>query len=398
MTSHHSPNSRRVWRLRSVRFVVAVAALGLAVAAGSYALWPPGNARPTAHLNAAQITTQSSHLSAPPTKRHSKTWRRHHHVRDSHPHPSSSASTNPAPSSTPSPAPSSTPSPATSTTPAGSPKAGCGGAPNTPGGPDPWGGCWPGSDNTGVPSGTALASYSGKCGEVRSGNLTIVAKVIHCELDFLGSGQLTIRDSKINGEVMNNGSGSVLIENTEIDGGNDQSETVGGDNITVVSSNLYGNQHEVYCGSGCTVEDSWLHGNYNGAALGWHQNGFLSTGGSDYVLRHNSVDCTGGCTSDIALIPNANISRATFDKNLMVATTDVAYCLYPSSGDRAADKPGIVNQITVTDNVFQRGSNGKCGQYGPVYGWNTPNNKPGTDGYDNLWSSNEWDNGRRLGP
>jgi hypothetical protein len=214
----------------------------------------------------------------------------------------------------------------------------------------------------------------------------------------LGGGHITIRNSEVNGSVLNNGSGSLFIESTVINGGSEQTETVGGDNITVLGSNLYGNQHEVYCGSNCTVEDSWLHDNYNGAALGWHQNGFLSTGGSNYILRHNSIYCVGGCTSDIALIPNGNVNGATIANNLMVATTDASYCLYPSSGDAAADKPGIVNQITVTDNVFQRGSNGKCGQYGPVYGWNTPNDRPGTDGYGNVWSGNAWNDGNVVNP
>lgn len=40
-------------------------------------------------------------------------------------------------------------------------RAACIGTPNEPGGPDPWGGCWPGPHNTGVPAGTDLTPYGG---------------------------------------------------------------------------------------------------------------------------------------------------------------------------------------------------------------------------------------------
>jgi hypothetical protein len=270
--------------------------------------------------------------------------------------------------------------------------ASCSGASNTPGGPDPWGGCWPGPDNTGVPAGTALTAYTGPC-EITASDVVIDARAVNCALSFTGS-SLTITDSMINGEVFNNGSGSVLIQDSELNGGSDHSETVLGSNLEILSSNLHGNQHEVYCADNCTIENSWLHDNFNGASLGWHQNGFLSTGGYGYTLEHNSVGCVGGCTGDITFIPNGNVSHGTVDKNLLVATSDVAYCLYPSSD--SSGKPGIVSQMTVTDNVFQRGSNGKCGYFGPVYGWDTPNNSPGTDGYGNVWSGNMWDNGEVL--
>ena len=180
-----------------------------------------------------------------------------------------------------------------------------------------------------------------------------------------------------------------------MNGGSDHTETVLGSNITILGSNLYGNQHEVYCDNNCAVKNSWLHDNFNGAALGWHQNGFLSTGGSGYMLQHNSVYCVGGCTSDIGFIPNDNISDATVAQNLFVATSDASYCLYPSSN---SGKPGIVEEIAVTDNVFQRGAQGTCAFYGPVSNWDPATNAPNTDGFHNVWSGNMWDNGKALGP
>jgi hypothetical protein len=136
-----------------------------------------------------------------------------------------------------------------------------------------------------------------------------------------------------------------------------------------------------------------LHDNHNFGSSD-HQNGFLSNSGSNYLIRHNSVYCIGGCTADITFIPDGNITNATVDKNLLVATQYAAFCLYPSSNHPS--KPGIVSGMIVTNNVFQRGANGKCAYYGAVYGWDTPTSTHGTDGYGNVWSGNTWDNGQAL--
>ena len=287
-----------------------------------------------------------------------------------------------------------TPTPtAVAPTPTRTSDANCGAAPNTPGGADPWGGCWPGPDNTGVPAGTGLTTYTkvlsdGAC--MITANTVIIDKSMKCQI-IVNSGNLTLEDSSVTGEVYNYGSGSVLIKDTTMNGGSDHTETVLGSNITIENSNLYGNQHEVYCGSNCTIENSWLHDNYNFGSSG-HENGFLTTGGQDYDLQHNTVDCVGGCTGDITFLGSDSV--ATVNQNLLVATLDAAYCIYPWSGGG----PSIVNQMTITNNVFQRGSNGKCAYYGPVYGWDAPNNNPGTSGYHNLWSGNVWDNGAVLEP
>jgi hypothetical protein len=268
----------------------------------------------------------------------------------------------------------------------------CSGPADTPDGADPWGGCWPGPDNTGVPLGTSLSVYHGSC--ELSADTIIDDKAVDCALN-VNSGNLTIENSMVDGEVYNNGSGSVLIKNTTMNGGRAETETVLGSNVTILDSNLYGNQHEVYCSNNCIVKNSWLHSNHDFGSAD-HQNGFLSTGGSGYNLQHNSVYCVGGCTGDITFIPNKDVSDAVVNNNLFVATADAAYCLYPSSDFPA--KPGIVEEMTITDNVFQRGPNGNCAHYGPVYGWVSPNNDPGTDGYHNVWSGNIWDDGKVLNP
>ena len=383
----HRPMRRR--RLRPPVVLAVVALLVVGSTAGVYVAYATGHV--TGQSTNTALTAHSAHVS-----RHSIPHKgKHRPAKPEHGRTVTTPAPTPTHSSTaPTPTPTGTPTP--TPTPVGGSTApvastSCGGAVNTPGGPDPWGGCWPGPGNTGVPAGVSLSAYSGPC-TISVPNTVIDAKLINCALDVTAPG-VTIQDSKINGQVHNNSSGTLVIKNTEIDGGNDYSETVGGDNITILGSNLNGDQHEFHCGSNCTVENSWLGDNFNGAALGWHQNGFLSNGGSNFVIRHNSFYCVGGCTSDIGFIPDDNISNATVDKNLLVATQYAAFCLYPSSDHPS--KPGIVSGMVVTNNVFQRGPDGKCAYYGAVYGWDT-SNKPGSDGYGNVWSGNMWDNGQPL--
>jgi hypothetical protein len=265
----------------------------------------------------------------------------------------------------------------------------CPAAPDTPGGADPWGGCWPGPGNTGVPAGTALAPYSGPC-DIRANNVVIEAKIVNCGGMLVYGSNLTIRKSKVFGFVKtNSGSASMLIEDSEIDGQDDHSEALGIDNVTVIRSNIHGDQHSVHCGDGCTIRDSWLHDQHDGAAEGWHQNAFITNGGSNHLLRHNSLNCRGGCTADLALIPDDDISGVTVDRNLLVASPDSAYCVY--GGGNSGNKPGRSDHVVYTDNVFQRGPNGKCATYGPVTYFD-----PAAAG--NRWVGNEWADGTSIAP
>jgi hypothetical protein len=286
-----------------------------------------------------------------------------------------------------------TPSVTPTNTPASPITTGCNNTPNVVGGKDPWGGCWPGANNTGVPAGTQLTAYTGSC-DIKT-KTVIDSKIINCEINV--SADVIIRKSKIKGFAKVTGqTGSLLIEDTEIDGGSEHSEATGYRNLTLRRVNVYGNQHTVHCDFNCTVEDSWMHDQYDGSSQGWHQNGFITNGGSKFVLRHNTAHCRGGCTADITLIPDDDVTDMLIDRNLFIATTDAPYCIYPSSNHPG--KPGTVTKIVVTDNIFQRGSNKKCGYYGAVYGWDTPSNTPGKDGYGNVWTNNKWDDGTTLNP
>jgi hypothetical protein len=284
--------------------------------------------------------------------------------------------------------------------------AACGGsAENTAGGADPWGGCWPGPGNTGVPAGTNLVSvdsgnvnppnahlpsdntgwaYSNSDGYiVVTAQKAVIDGIADSEgIAVPGGDSLTVKNSSTG--LINDEGTSLVVENSTLNGGDqwEFSTVNGGSNITVENSNLSGGGHEVLCYNDCTVTNSWLHDNADGSAAGAHQNGFLADGGSGFDLQHNSVYCTGGCTADISFL--SIDSNATVTKNLLIASPDSAYCVYP--GPDQPTESGISNMVW-EDNVFQRGANGNCATYGPVYAW-----YPG-DGSGNVWEGNMWNNG-----
>ncbi len=294
----------------------------------------------------------------------------------------------PAASPTPTPTPTSTPTPTPS--PTSTPTAGCSGAAHhVPDGPDGTGHCWPGPNTTGVPAGTALTNYTGSC-VIQTANTVIQNKHINCRLDVRATGVI-VRNSTILGVTSDSAfSGSVQVEHSEIDGGNDDSyPAVGYHDITLIATNLHGGQHNYQCDYNCTITDSWLHDTYLGATSGAHENGFISNGGHDGVLTHNTLECNrpdngngGGCTAATSLFGDFDaISRFTFDHNLYVSPNAGSYCAYGGSG-----KSGLPDHVVFTNNIFQKGPNGHCSYYGPITAFDPA--RPG-----NIWTNNKYDDG-----
>lgn len=224
----------------------------------------------------------------------------------------------------------------------------------------------------------------------------IDSKQVNCSL-VIYSRNVMIKNSLVNGTIMTNSStASVTVQDSTVNGGSSYQGVFEGSSITIIRSNVYGGEHSVHCADNCTVQDSYLHDQYDGSAQDWHQNGFLSNGGSNYTLIHNSIACVGGCTADVALLNDGNQTNATVDKNLLVAAPSSSFCSYPAGG--STSKAGIARQISWTNNVFQKGSNKKCGYYGAIYAWSSQTSNPNQDGYQNVWSGNKWDDGSALNP
>src|SRR4029079_9333988 len=119
------------------------------------------------------------------------------------------------------------------------------------------------------------------------------------------------------------------------------------------------------------------------------------------TLRHNSLHCsytgpyngdTLGCSADLTGYPDfAPIKNNTIDRNLFVASPGGGFCAYggATSGKPYSGDPTNATNQTFTNNVFQRGTNNKCGSYRPVTSFN-----PSESG--NVWAGNVWDDGTTV--
>jgi len=295
------------------------------------------------------------------------------------------------------------PSAAVSASPSGSPRPGVTTSAPVVVGP-PVGGAWPNAGSTGVPAGVALSTYTGPC-VVTTPNTVIDAKTINCDLE-VRTANVTIKRSHINGTVLldsdlsGSSAWSYTLVDSEVNAGLRQLPAVSYGNMTVLRSEIVGGATSVQCGEkavSCTVQDSWLHGQLIPNDQHWHLGGFLSNGGRNIRIRHNTIICDtpensvgDGCTGDLNLLGDfAAIQDVVVDSNYLGASVGMSFCLY--GGDALSKPYPHANNVVVTNNVFARGTNGKCGAYGPVSSYNI--NGPG-----NVWRNNTWDGGGTVPP
>lgn len=270
--------------------------------------------------------------------------------------------------------------------------------PTTPPTTAPPNGAWPDASNTGVPAGTTLSDYTGPCA-ITAANTVIDSKTVNCDLSIRATG-VQIRNSVINGEVSDyeQAAGAFTITDSKVvNGKRDACMCVGSHDFTALRVEVVGGNRGMYCEHACTIRDSYIHGTdlkatQHASAVRVEQN---------TTLVHNTLKCDWtaitdseiGCSADMTGYPDfAPIKNNTIDSNLFVANpVGLGYCAYgggtagkPYSGDATN-----ATNIKFTNNVFQRGSNGKCGAYGPVTDFIT-----GRTG--NVWSGNVWDSGEPV--
>lgn len=310
------------------------------------------------------------------------------------PSPTSEPTPPPAPTSEPTPPPAPTlgptpPAPTSEPTPPPAPTS----EPTPPPAPEPPPAAsssgFPGPSNTGVPAGVSLASYTGPTRITQPGTV-IDAQLIRGTL-VIAAPNVTIIRSKVIGNIESSGGGSAIILDTEVDGGTSERPAVGYDNLTLTRVNVHGSRVSVLCGSNCQITDSWLHDQYLAPGSNWHLDGYVTNGGSNVVLRHNTIACEpqgnsngGACTGPVGLFGDfAPLVNIVLDNNLFVATPG-GFCL---SAGYNPEKPFGSNPsgIVVTNNVFQRGPSGNCGYYGAVSFF--------LPGLGNVFSNNTFDDG-----
>lgn len=301
--------------------------------------------------------------------------------------PASSTST---PSTPQQPAPT-TPTPPPATPP---PSGGCSGVAWSPGSSDPWGGCWPGSENTGVPSGVVLSAYTGPC-TITTANTVIDAKTVNCVLSVRAAG-VQITRSHINGgvDVPSDAppQASFAISDSSIFIGDNLNTGLMRRNFTANRVDIMGGRRSVYCASNCTVENSWVHAQGGDPAGAAHFSGMRMEQYTTY--RHNSITCEAtrvpgsGCSAgltgygDFAPIQNNLIERNLFYRGGGGGSTACAYG--GSSGDDGSKPYG--NQamnIRFIGNRFVRSDNGLCGNLRTIIDFNAA--RPGNQWIDNSY-------------
>lgn len=280
----------------------------------------------------------------------------------------------------------------------------CDAAPNTPGGPDPWGGCWPSASSTGIPPGTTLTDYDGAC-TITDDDTEIDAKTVTCDPLIIRAANVRITNTKINGSVLVEAPDtgySFTITDSEIDAGpvqgTDDDSGIGKSDFVALRVDVYGGKRGVWCEYDCSVTDSWIHDQSPDPSGMAHESAIRMGDGS--TIDHNSVLCNApnfppdaGCSADLTGYGDfAPIQNNTIHRNLFMATTGGACAYGGSSGDDGSKPYGDqAANIVFEENVFQRGRGGNCGFYFPITDFDST--RPG-----NQWIDNVWDDGEPLPP
>ncbi len=292
----------------------------------------------------------------------------------------------------------------------------CSASTKDPGGTDPWGGCWPGANNTGVPAGTILqrvpqdvTSGSGwawdsgdKILNVTGNNAVLDGLNVNAIVYVTGTG-VTIKNSKIKavqtagnayychsdessairsltGCAVVSGVGTpsndprLILQDSEVDYQGvvgDTGTCIGSRNINVVRVNIHRCENGFDADGYMTIQDSYIHDLYNSTVEDPHTDGLQSGVGETLVITHNVFygfttgcaypndgSCNGTSAINIGGQPDqATSSNVTVSRNLLAGGAYTMYC---------AIKPPT--NFNITQNYFSTVYSPKVGEFGPTAG------------------------------
>jgi hypothetical protein len=245
----------------------------------------------------------------------------------------------------------------------------------------------------------ALTNYAGPC-SIQTNDVVIDKKIINCDLRILAQ-RVSITNSIINGTIYSDPdyfNGSYTLTDSEVRMPASSGTGIGDVNFVVTRVEVTGGSRSVNCAANCTVQDSYLHGQYTDHRGIDHESGVRMGAGS--LIRHNTITCDAtpvppdaGCSAAITGYGDfAVVQKNTIDNNLIDGGPygSMGYCAY---GGSTAGKPysSGVNNVKFTNNIFMRGPSGKCGIWGPITSFDS--NAPG-----NAWTNNLWDSGATVPP
>lgn len=295
----------------------------------------------------------------------------------------------PTPTTTATPSPIPTPTATATPTPTANPAP-----PAESGGIVVLGRSFPSEATTGVPAGVTLSTYTGPC-TIKTPNVVIDKKIVNCAL-YVNAANVTITNSVINGPIHTSStSGSFTVTDSEIRLAPDEDTGVGEANFTLTRVEITGSRRSVNCALNCTVQDSFLHAQGRDLPGGVHESGIRM--GANSIIRHNTLTCDapaprsgGGCSAALTGYGDfATVEKNTIDNNLFLES-EAGYCAYGGSSDGKPYSAGV-NNVKFTNNIWERGSTGVCGIWGPIVAFDR--NAPG-----NVWSGNMYDNGKIINP
>lgn len=256
---------------------------------------------------------------------------------------------------------------------------------------------FPNASNTGVPAGTNLTPYTGSL-TIQTANTVIDGKTVNGGLRIFAQG-VVIKNSVINGTVYNDpdyAAASFTITDSTVNAGNAAGVGIQSHDFTALRVNVTGGNKSIDCTSACTVQDSYVHGQFRDSTGVYHESGIRMGAGSN--ILHNTIICDApdvspdaGCSAgltgygDFAIVQNNNIIGN------YISVLGSGYCSY---GGATGGKPYSAgsNHIVFKDNVYQRRADtGKCGTYGPITSFDS--NAPG-----NVWTNNKYDDGAVVPP
>ena len=289
---------------------------------------------------------------------------------------------------------------------------GCPGAVNMPDGADPWGGCFPGASNTGVPSGTSLTTFAAISGTtlnpttgdvtITGNNVTIDSKDVSGCIYIEGYGAM-IKNSQMKCVWPEFGSASVntanprfTVQDSTIDCEGDPA--VSGTSVGIRGRNFNAYRNEIInCENGfstdgfATIKDNWAHNPWTGGES--HPDG-LEAGADDVVidqlviehndLRSHTDTCTyptETCNGQSSINVNNNFANPSplyvmIKHNRISGGTYSLNCSRPSTTD-----------FHVIDNAWVTDYSVNSGFFGPASDCEN----------DEEWSGNTWITGPNAG-
>lgn len=255
---------------------------------------------------------------------------------------------------------------------------------------------FPTAATTGVPAGTTLSAYTGPC-RITTPNTVIDARIVNCDDLQIVSPGVKITRSQINGKIYTDheGVGAFTLTDSEVNAGQYEGTGIGNARFIATRVEVTGGNRSVNCFLDCTIQDSYVHGQFTDYTGRAHESGIRM--GSNSVIRHNTIACDApdvapdaGCSAALTGYgDSAAVRNNTIDGNLFVAGSG-GYCSYGGSTPGKPFSSGT-RDIRFTNNVWERGQYGRCGWWGPITSFDV--HAPG-----NVWSNNTWDDGAAVPP